>query len=411
MSAKETEVLIIGAGPAGASLALALAKAGFETLVVDARDPKGKRPADTRNYAVVTGSWRLLKRIGIAPVLEGQTQPLHGLEATDGGTHWFGQPHVLFDDEDLPDREDGETLGHMVEAPVLQAALDAAMAEQEGLTLLAPARFVGYEAGPGGVTVTLDSGETIHARLLIGADGVNSPVREAAGIQTEGRDYQKSVFAANVTLSRPHDGIARQLFTPEGPFATLPLRGDRANLAWYMKRGAAEALAKMTPEAVEAELNHRFADFAGEMKIYGPMGSYPLILKIAEHMVDTRVALVGDAVRRINPLAGQGLNQGFRDIAALYDAIMDADRAGLDIGSEQTLSAYQASRRFGANTAALGMDVIDRLFSNDSMLTKPVRSLGMLAAERIAPVRKRLAGIASASFEGLPSLMQPLDAA
>ena len=126
-------------------------------------------------------------------------------------------------------------------------------------------------------------------------------------------------------------------------------------------------------------------------------------------MVSDRTALVGDAVRRINPLAGQGLNQGFRDVAALYDAIMDADHAGLDIGSEQALAAYQASRRFGANTAALAMDAIDRLFSNDHTLTKPVRTLGLMAAERIAPLRKRIAGFASASSDSLPSLMQPLD--
>ncbi|MEQ8558091.1 MAG: FAD-dependent oxidoreductase [Henriciella sp.] len=411
MKAHQSEVVIVGAGPAGASLGLALARAGLETVLVDSRDPAATPPEDTRNFAVVTGSWRLLDRLGIAAVLEGKTQPLHGLEAEDGGTHWFGRPHVLFGDEDLPERGEGETLGHMIEAPKLQSALDAAMKDQKSLTLIAPARFQSYEATPGSVTVTLENGDSIRARLLIGADGVNSPVRKAAGITTEGRDYGKSVFAANVALSRPHHGIARQLFTPEGPFATLPLQGDRANLAWYMKRGAAEALAKMSPEEVEAELNYRFADFAGDMKIDGPMGSYPLILKIAEHMVEERVALVGDAVRRINPLAGQGLNQGFRDLAALYDAIMDADRAGLDIGSAQTLSAYQGSRRLGANTAALAMDAIDRLFSNDSMLTKPVRGIGMLAAERVSPLRKRLAGIASASSPDLPSLMQPLDAA
>lgn len=409
MDMRESETVIIGAGPTGAALALALAGAGIETILVDARDPAQPARRDTRNFAVVTGSWRLLSRLGVTASLDGQTQPLHGLEAVDGGTHWFGQPHVMFADEDLPGRSDRETLGHMIEAPILQAALDEAMQAQEKLTILAPARFVSVEAVAGSALVQLEDGTSILTRLLVGADGVNSPVRTASGIETEGRDYGKSVFAANVKLSRPHDGIARQLFTPEGPFATLPLRGDRANLAWYLKRGAAEALAKLPEAEVEAELNHRFADFAGEMTIDGPMGSYPLILRIAERMVSDRTALVGDAVRRINPLAGQGLNQGFRDVAALYDAIMDADHAGLDIGSEQALAAYQASRRFGANTAALAMDAIDRLFSNDHTLTKPVRTLGLMAAERIAPLRKRIAGFASASSDSLPSLMQPLD--
>lgn len=406
MSEPDAELVIIGAGPAGASLALALNKAGFDTVLVDARQTGKPSKEDTRNYAIVAGSWRLLTAIGITDSLAGLTEPLHGLEAEDGGTHWFGAPSVHFGDDDLVDRDEDETLGQMVEARHLQRALDEAVAHQENLRLLRPALFEGYDAKPGKVLVKLSDGRTISTRLLIGADGINSPVRNAAGIGTEGRDYQKSVFAANVTLSRPHNGIARQLFTPEGPFATLPLQGDRANLAWYLKRGAAEALAKQSAEAVEAELNHRFADFAGEMKIDGPMGSYPLVLKIAERMVDDRVALVGDAVRRINPLAGQGLNQGFRDVAALYDALVDGDRAGLDIGSSQVLASYQASRRFGANAAALAMDAIDRLFSNDLTLAKPVRSLSLLLADKVRPVRERLAGFASASSEDLPSLMR-----
>lgn len=406
MTSRDSEIVVIGAGPTGSSLAIALAQAGFETILIDARDPSAPARTDTRNFAVVTGSWRLLTAIGIAQQLEGDTQPLHGLEAVDGGTHWFGAPRVLFGDDDLPDRGDGETLGHMLEAPTLQAALDEAAATQDGLTLMAPALFESFSAGPGGVTVRLSDGSTIRARLLIGADGVSSPVRTAAGIETEGRDYGKSVFAANVKLSSPHHGIARQLFTPEGPFATLPLKGDRANLAWYMKRGAPEALTKRPVEEVEAELNHRFSDFSGEMKIDGPMGSYPLILQLADRMYADRVALVGDAVRRVNPLAGQGLNQGFRDVAALYDAIVKGDRAGLDIGSEQVLAGYQAARRFGANTSALAFDAIDRLFSNDHTLTKPVRSLGLLLADKITPLRERIARFASASSDDLPSLMR-----
>lgn len=407
MEQRETEIVIVGAGPAGSSLALALGAAGIETILVDARDTSLPPKADTRNFAIVTGSWRLLDAVGVAGLLAGETQTLHGLEAVDGGTHWFGAPHILFGDDDLPRSQPGETLGHMVEATRLQAALDKALSNAEGVTVLAPARFAGAVSEPGQTIVHLEGGERIAARLLIGTDGVNSAVREAAGIATEGRDYGKSVFAANVTLSRPHDGIARQLFTPEGPFATLPLMGNRANLAWYMKRGAAETLAGLPPEEVEAELNHRFAGFAGEMKIDGPMGSYPLILQIADRMVADRTALAGDAVRRVNPLAGQGLNQGFRDIAALYDAILEGDRAGLDIGSAQVLGAYQSARRFEANTAALALDAIDRLFSNDLTLTKPLRSLGLMAASQIGPLRRKLAGLASASGDGLPSLMQP----
>ena len=403
----DTEIAIIGAGPAGSSLALALAQAGFKVALVDARDPAATPPTDTRNYAIVTGSWRLLTAIGAAQRIEGEPQPLHGLEAVDGGTHWFGAPSILFGDEDLVHRGEDETLGQMVQAPILQDALDKAIADEPRITLLAPALFKNCKPAPGSIDVELEDGRTLSARLLIGADGMKSPVRHAAGIEVQGRDYGKSVFAANVTLSRPHDGIARQLFTPEGPFATLPLPGNRANLAWYMKRGAPEALARLPKEEVEAELNHRFAHFAGTMTIDGPMGSYPLILQIAEHLVGERIAIVGDAARRLNPLAGQGLNQGFRDIAALHQAIVETDRAGLDIGGAQALGAYESSRRFGASTAALGMDAIDRLFSNDNTFAKPLRGLSLLAANTIAPVRHKLASLASASSPDLPPLMQP----
>lgn len=406
MTETTTEIAIIGGGPTGAALALALARSDFEVTLIEARDPAAPARRDTRNFAIVTGSWRLLQAIGIAPALDGRTEPLHGLEAVDGGTHWFGAPSVLFGDADLSHCGEDETLGQMVQAADLQAAVDEAVAANDRITTIAPARFEGASARPGWIDIRLDGGRTVTSRLLIGADGLNSPVREAAGIATEGRDYGKSVFAANVSLSRPHDGIARQLFTPEGPFATLPLPGDRANLAWYMKRGAAEALAAMQPEEVEAELNHRFADFAGEMKIDGPMGSYPLILQIAVRMIANRTALVGDAARRMNPLAGQGLNQGFRDVAALHEAIVSGDRAGLDIGSEQVLRDYEASRRFGANTAALGMDAVDRLFSNDLAWTKPVRGIGLMAASMVTPIRERLAGFASAASPDLPPLMQ-----
>ena len=406
MTETQTEIAIVGGGPTGAALALALAQSDVEVALIEARDPAAPPRADTRNFAIVTGSWRLLQAIGIAPALSGKTEPLHGLEAVDGGTHWFGAPSVLFGDEDLDDRGEDETLGQMVQAADLQATIDEAIAGETRITTIAPAFFERADARPGGIDIWLDGDRKVSARLLIGADGLNSPVREAAGIATEGRDYGKSVFAANVTLSRPHGGIARQLFTPEGPFATLPLPGDRANLAWYMKRGAAEALAKLSPEEVEAELNHRFAGFAGEMKIDGPMGSYPLILRMAVRMIAERTALVGDAARRMNPLAGQGLNQGFRDVAALHDAIVSGDRAGLDIGSQQVLRDYEASRRFGASAAALGMDAVDRLFSNDLAWTKPVRGLGLMAASAVAPLRQRLAGFASAASPDLPPLMQ-----
>ncbi len=392
---------IVGAGPTGASLALGLAQSGLDIALIDARDLSQPARRDGRNFAIVTGSWRLLTSIGIADDLRETSQPLNGLEAVDGGTHWFGQPSVLFMKEDIESVDPDEPLGQMVMAEPLQARLDQAVQDEPRIEHFTNARFVGSVLEPGYIIAELESGDQVRARLLVGADGMNSPVRRAAGIDTEGRDYEKSVFTANVHLAKPHDGIARQLFTPEGPFATLPLKGDRANLAWYMKRGAAETLAEQPIDAIEAELNARFADFAGEMTLDGKAGSYPLILQLATEITAPRTVLIGDAARRVNPLAGQGLNQGFRDVGALIELAQETLHLGGEIGSPQMLDAYSQARRFDGAGTALALDAIDRLFSNDHTLTKPIRTLALIAASKISPLRRMLARKASATEDGV----------
>ena len=405
MSDRLFDFAIVGAGPTGAALALGLARMGLDIALIDARDPAARAQPDGRNFAVVTGSWRLLRSLGVTDTLTDSCQALNGLEAVDGGTHYFGQPAILFENSDLDSPDPDEPLGQMVMAEPLQAALDAAIQASTQITVFAPARFETVTHAPQCATLHLEGGDTIRTRLLVGADGMRSPVREALGISTEGRDYEKSVFTANVQLSEPHHGVARQLFTPEGPFATLPLKGDRANLAWYMKRGAAEALAAMPVADVEAELNARFEEFAGPMKIEGQAGSYPLILQLATEIVSDRAALVGDAARRVNPLAGQGLNQGFRDVAALLEITEETLRLGGDIGGPFMLEEYSQARRFDGAGTALALDAIDRIFSNDSMLAKPARALGMFAASKISPLRRFLAQKASATESGVAGPM------
>lgn len=402
----KVELAIIGAGPVGTSLAILAARAGFSTLLVDARDPHATPPRDTRNFAIVRGSWRLLGASGVHPALEGETEPLLGLEATDGGRHWFGAPSVLFDTVDLPADAQGEPLGQMVPAAALQAALDTVAANEPNLRWWRNTRFAALETGPAHARIDMEDGRTVEAGLIAACDGVNSGVRAALGITTEGRPYGKSVFAADVKLERPHEGLARQLFTPEGPFATLPLPGNRANLAWYMKTGAAEVMAKQPVEAIEAELNARFSGFAGPMTLDGPPLAYPLHLQLATSLVGPRAALLGDAAHRINPLAGQGLNLGFKDVGALVDVMTESRSVGLDPGSDTSLQRYQQWRRFDAASTAMFMDAVDRAFSNDNAILKPLRGLALTAASRIGPIRRAMARQASADQSDLPSMMR-----
>jgi 2-octaprenyl-6-methoxyphenol hydroxylase len=352
----------------------------------------------------------MLGATGVHPLLEGTTEALNGLEATDGGSHVFGAPGVIFGNEDLPDDDDGQPLGQMVPSADLQKALDEIAGQiagtDQGLVILNGARFKGLEDGPGPATVVLEDGTRIRTRLVAACDGVNSSVRDALGIGTEDHDYGKSVFAANVKLDRPHKGIARQLFMPEGPFATLPMPDNRANLAWYMKRGAAEALAKMPVEDIEAELNARFEDFAGHMTIDGPVISYPLKMRLARAMTGPRVALLGDAAHRINPLAGQGLNLGFKDVAALIDIMVESREVGLDHGAAPALERYQQWRRFDTATLALATDAFNKLFSNDNPLLRLGRDLGMGLVNAAPALRRGFLREAAGLTGDLPRLLK-----
>ncbi|MBI1399794.1 FAD-dependent monooxygenase [Hyphomonas sp.] len=403
---QDCDLAIVGAGPVGTSLGILAARAGFSVTLIDARLENPVTTRDTRTFAIVRGSWRLLGATGVTGELADVITPLNGLEAEDGGTHWFGAPHVAFSNDDLGGGTGKDALGQMVPAAALQAALDRQTAAAQGLTWLKGARFSGMETGPAGAVITLENGQTLRAGLVAACDGLHSPVRTALGIRTEGRSYGKSVFAADVTLERPHHGIARQLFTPEGPFATLPLPGNRANLAWYMKGGAAEALVKQPKAAIEAELNARFARFAGEMHLDGPPLSYPLVMQVALAMTGPRTALLGDAAHRINPLAGQGLNLGFKDVGALIDVMTEARAAGLDPGSDTVLSRYQQWRRFDSYATAMSMDLIDRTFSNDNPVLKPLRGIALTVANRVGPLRRAMARQASAAQATMPSLMR-----
>lgn len=397
------DIVVVGAGPVGSTLALLAASYGFNTVLVDARESERRRKDDIRNLAIVSGSWRLLKAIAITDEVEGHCQPLNGLEAVDGGRHLFNTPKVEISNADLGVQDC--PLGYMLEANRLQNALDDSLQRNNRIDLIRPAKFESMSILSNKIQVNLNSREQILASLVVACDGSNSKVRESAGIKTEGHEYGKSVVTTNVLLDHDHNGVARQFFTREGPFATLPLLGGKANLAWYVRSETANSLASLDNSDFEVELNGRFGNFAGHMKVSSEVLTYPLKMRIAERMISERVALVGEAARTVNPLAGQGLNLGFKDVAALIEVLVDARRVGLDLGSLTVLERYQTWRRPDSSITALSLDTIDWLFTNRLLSTKMLRGIALSTANQSKFLRKFLARYASATHSGLPRLL------
>jgi 2-octaprenyl-6-methoxyphenol hydroxylase len=312
---------------------------------------------------------------------------------------------LRFDADEIGGRTGGEPLGYMVENRRIRAAL-AHGVQTAGIEVLAPASVASVEAGPGRATVTLSDGRALHAPLVVGAEGRQSRVRTAAGIDTVGWGYGQSGVVATVRLGRDHGNVAHEYFLPGGPFAILPLTDQRASLVWTETTRRAEALRDASDDAFHAHLMRRFGDFLGEVTVEGPRFVYPLALSLAERLHAPRIALIGDAAHGVHPVAGQGLNMGLKDAAALAEVLTDAARLGEDIGSETVLERYARWRRFDNAALAAGFDAFVRLFSNDLGPVRLLRDLGMAAVNRIAPLRRAFMHEAGGATGDLPRLLK-----
>ncbi|MDP1737317.1 MAG: UbiH/UbiF/VisC/COQ6 family ubiquinone biosynthesis hydroxylase [Caulobacter sp.] len=412
MTTFDADVIIAGAGMAGATLALALKSGGIEPLLVDPMpfDTQLEPNFDGRSCAIAFSCFRQWRTLGLAPLLEPHAQRMDQILVTDGrspGAATPGQtPFFLhFDAAEIADRVAGEPLGYMLENRRTRAAL-AEGVTRAGITVLAPQRVASVDARPGWVEVTLASGRVLKAPLVVGAEGRGSIVRKAAGIEAVGWDYPQTGVVCTVKLERGHGGVAHEYFMPGGPFAILPLTEDRASLVWTEKRDRAEALKAASPEAFNAHLHRRFGDFLGAITVVGPVFTYPLSIAIAEKLCAPRIALLGDAAHGVHPIAGQGLNLGLKGAAALAEVIVEASRLGEDIGSEAVLERYAGWRRFDTNTLAAGMDAFVWLFSNDNPLIRLVRGLGMTAVNRIGPARRFFMHEAGGAVGDLPRLLK-----
>jgi 2-octaprenyl-6-methoxyphenol hydroxylase len=408
----DADVLIAGGGLVGQTLALALDQAGLSVVVADASKPSDTLAAtfDGRAFAIAFASYRMWRALGLGDELDAVAQPIEQIMVTDGrlgeGARRGGPSllHLHFDRAELADHD--EPLGLMLEARHVRLALDAGVRARTSIKMIQPMSVAAIERDAAGVTATLANGRRVRAPLLVGADGRRSFVRGALGIRTVGWDYKATAIVATIRHEKPHGAVAHEYFLPAGPFAILPLQGERSNIVWAEPRKAAEAVLKMTERDFLAELRRRFGDFLGELSLEGPRFGYPLSLQLAERMVDRRVALAGDAAHGIHPLAGQGLNLGLKDCAALAECVADAVDLGLDAGDVSALERYQRWRRFDNVTMALGMEFFDKLFSNDFPPLRAARDLGIAAVDAMGPARRFFMRYAGGAAGDLPKLMR-----
>ncbi len=408
----DADVIIAGAGMAGATLALALKTGGLEPVLVDPQ-PFGAQlePAfDGRASAVAFSCFRQWRALGVAGSIEPHAQRIEQILVTDGRSPGAAGGLELaaalrFDASEIADRVEGEPLGYMVENRHIRAAL-AAGVEAAKIPTLAPARVAAVNLDGPFAEARLEDGRRLRAPLVVGSDGRRSVVREQAGIGVVGWPYPEVGVVTTVKLERPHEGVAHEHFLPSGPFAILPLTGDRASLVWTERAARGRALAAASPEAFHAHLQRRFGDYVGRVEVSGPRFVYPLALELAEHMTRARAALLGDAAHGIHPIAGQGLNLGLKDCAALAEILTEAVRIGEDIGAEAVLERYARWRRTDNVALAAATDGFNRLFSNDLAPVRLARGLGMALVNRIGPARRFFMREAGGAVGDLPRLLR-----
>ena len=401
----DTDVIIVGGGLNGPVLALALARAGRQVTVIDALAEPVRADAgfDGRAYALALTSQRLLDAVGIWETVLDEAQPMLEIKVTDG--HAGQGPSPFFLHFDHAEIEEGP-MGYMVEDRYLRRALLDAMEAEANITTLSGQPVTAQETGPGGVSVKLTDGTQISGRLLVGCDGRNSGTATRAGIKRSGWDYGQTALVCAIAHELPHHGIAHQFFMPPGPLAMLPLTGNRSSIVWSEKHSAAQAINALGEEDYLAVLRPRFGDFLGEISLAGERFTYPLGLSLAQSFIAERLALVGDAAHGIHPIAGQGLNAGLRDVAALAETLTDAARRGEDFGSIQVLERYQQWRRFDTSALALATDAFNRLFSNDNPLLRLGRDIGMGLINSAPALRRGFIREAAGLTGDLPKLMQ-----
>jgi len=402
MTRNDIDVAIAGGGFAGLTLAIALRQGLGSAFSVVVADPTLgiSRPEDERASAIVAAARRLFEAIGVWERVAAEAQPILDMVVTDSKLGDALRPTFLTFAGDV---EPGEPFAHMIENRLL---LDA---------LIAKAREVGVDFRTAAVKsfsrernirVDLSDGASIAARLLVAADGARSTIRAAAGIATHGWTYGQAAIVINVAHERDHRGRAEEHFLPAGPFAILPLQGRRSSIVWTETAAEAERIMALPDDAFHAELERRFKLHLGEIEVVGARRCHPLGFFVARSFVADRIALIGDAAHVIHPIAGQGLNMGLKDVAALAEVIVDAARLGLDPGAADILQRYQRWRRFDTMAMGLATDGLNRLFSNRSDVLRLARDVGLGLVDRVPGLKRLFIREAAGLVGDVPKLLR-----
>lgn len=389
------DVLVAGAGYVGLAVAVAMraARPGLKIALVDAA-PEGAWQRDGRASAIAAAACRMLDQLGCWAEIAPHAQAITQMIVTDSRTSDPIRPVFLTFDGEVAE---GEPFAHMVMNRTLNGALRRRAGEL-GIDIIEGVAVAAFDVDGGAATVHLADGATLTTRLIVAADGVNSKLRDMAGIKTLKWEYGQSGIVCTVKHERPHNGRAEEHFLPAGPFAILPLQGDRSSIVWTERSADAEKLVASDPFLFEAELELRFGLKLGEISVEDKPRAWPLGLTLARSFIAPRLALAGDAAHGIHPIAGQGLNLGFKDAAALAETIVEADRLGQDIGALDVLEQYERWRRFDTVQMGVTTDVLNRLFSNDIGPLRTVRDVGLGLVERMPRLKeffiKQAAGLA-----------------
>lgn len=401
---RETDIFISGGGMVGLTLALALARGGLKAVVADPMPVAAALDAkfDGRVSALSYSSVRMFEVLGVWEHLAPFAQPINDILVSDAGLDRAPSPFTLHFDH----REIGQPMGVIAENRYIRQALHQALSATDGIEMLAPASARDFRIDDANVMADLGREGELTAQLMVACEGRDSPSREKMGIGLIGWSYPQWGIVATVAHEKPHDGTAYEHFLPSGPFAILPMTENRSSLVWTERDDLAPEMLALDEEAFNAEVARRFGAHLGATEVVGPRWSYPLKFHLARGYVRARFALAGDTAHGVHPIAGQGLNLGLKDVAALAEVLLDAARLGLDIGAVDVLKRYERWRRFDSAVMGLTMDAMNRLFSNDIAPIRAIRDLGLGIADRVGPLRRFLMRQAGGDVGKLPRLLK-----